>query len=784
MAKTIEPNSLEAPSPRQLGRHLRAVRRAKRLSRAEVARSAGLTKRELSALERGRAEISDNDLWCLAGSCGVDVSDLLPRRDELDIGSQLSSLTIGDAMSRLREPAGEDAFLNEYLAMIYELRNLAPGSRIPLREPDLVALADALGGTPEAIEARLHELIGASREEAARLRAMILPPLALPSPLDSVAAAHALSDSADTNAEDFWTRRHDPLDPASDPLLGGGGLAPPPFPNDAYAPNADPYASNGHPFDAEPDPFAGVEPPPPPFGTPAGPAATMPPPWESADVAPPWEPADVAPPWEPADAAPPWEPAEAADVAPPWVSAPDDLPPPPGAPGTMPAADLPPPPPPFAVPAFVGGAGIGRDDDPMSPVLGGFGGPESGAEDPFAISEITNSTEWHEAVSMRDERWPSVDLVSAPPHPDVTTLDDLLRAPLRDRATFDDSAPVAHTDDAAVPGVAAITDWPSATTTDDFTTAELDGESPTASFNLLAAAVAAAEAEGALEDVDQAAEDDPVPASEPDDDFPPTSLVTNVDDVDDEDGSESVDGLADQPRLDFEAAPSPAPPTLVELDDVAPIAWSAVVTEPVTTPLSETVPLIAAERSAPSRYEQAGPDWEIGGTFPATAIGDDGALSLRRAEFRWALADLRATRDIAVEASLDFGAGAGFGVVFLASVDATGRLSGYSFDVDPVYAGGSFLVRQWEEDRQHWKPIAQVAVDDPTRLYGPHVLLVVLRDDQLEAFVDGEIVLTVGALSRESLNVGRSPCSGDRVGVQAWSTTDVTVSKLRVGYYD
>src|SRR5438067_2456195 len=86
--------------------------------------------------------------------------------------------------------------------------------------------------------------------------------------------------------------------------------------------------------------------------------------------------------------------------------------------------------------------------------------------------------------------------------------------------------------------------------------------------------------------------------------------------------------------------------------------------------------------------------------------------------------------------------------------------------------------------RQRWKPLAQVAVDEPTRLYGPHVLLVVLRDDQLDAFVDGEIVLTVGALSRESINVGRSPCSGDRVGVQAWSTTDVTVSKLRVGYYD
>ena len=61
--------------------------------------------------------------------------------------------------------------------MIYELRNLPPGTRPPMREEDLAALADALGGTPEAIEARLGELIGASRDEAARLRVMILPPL-------------------------------------------------------------------------------------------------------------------------------------------------------------------------------------------------------------------------------------------------------------------------------------------------------------------------------------------------------------------------------------------------------------------------------------------------------------------------------------------------------------------------------------------------------------------------------------------------------------------------------
>ncbi|HZP29629.1 MAG TPA: helix-turn-helix transcriptional regulator [Acidimicrobiia bacterium] len=56
--------------------HLKALRRAHGLSRAQVARSAGLTRRELRRYERGRA-VSETDLRSIAGSCGVDVEDLV-----------------------------------------------------------------------------------------------------------------------------------------------------------------------------------------------------------------------------------------------------------------------------------------------------------------------------------------------------------------------------------------------------------------------------------------------------------------------------------------------------------------------------------------------------------------------------------------------------------------------------------------------------------------------------------------------------------------------------------
>ena len=93
----------------------------------------------------------------------------------------------------------------------------------------------------------------------------------------------------------------------------------------------------------------------------------------------------------------------------------------------------------------------------------------------------------------------------------------------------------------------------------------------------------------------------------------------------------------------------------------------------------------------PTQFVAAGTDWQVGGIFPATAMADDGTLALRRADVRWALADLVADDDFTVRATVDFTSGAGFGILFRVSTDDTERITGYSFDVDPIYGGGGFL---------------------------------------------------------------------------------------------
>lgn len=175
MAKTADDTRAGTPSARDLGQRVRDVRREQGLSRSDVARSSGLTRRELAAYERGAAEMPDTDLFCIAGSCGVDVTALLPERTPVVVDTHLSSVAIGDSVRRLRGEGPRDGVLTQYLSLIDDLRRLPPGSPLPHRDTDLAVLADALGHSPEAIEGRLVELARMSPTDAARVRALLVP---------------------------------------------------------------------------------------------------------------------------------------------------------------------------------------------------------------------------------------------------------------------------------------------------------------------------------------------------------------------------------------------------------------------------------------------------------------------------------------------------------------------------------------------------------------------------------------------------------------------------------
>ena len=162
-------------TPKQLGKHLRSIRRKKGLSLSEVARGAGLSRRELVNYERGKAAIPESDLWVLAGSCGVDVAELMPTTSSNELTAAASSTSVGDTVSQLRRNQ-EDAGISAYLHTLQKLQALPAGKRIPVKERELEEIATALGSTPRSIEQKLQEVLQVSPDEAERLRAMILVP--------------------------------------------------------------------------------------------------------------------------------------------------------------------------------------------------------------------------------------------------------------------------------------------------------------------------------------------------------------------------------------------------------------------------------------------------------------------------------------------------------------------------------------------------------------------------------------------------------------------------------
>jgi hypothetical protein len=181
-----------------------------------------------------------------------------------------------------------------------------------------------------------------------------------------------------------------------------------------------------------------------------------------------------------------------------------------------------------------------------------------------------------------------------------------------------------------------------------------------------------------------------------------------------------------------------------------------------------------------TEFVAAGDDWELGNALPLVEVRGQGALVMRRADERWALADVTTTPDFIAEVDVDFRSGPGLGVLFRASIDDAGRMSGYSFDIDPIYDGGGYLVRQWMADRELWNPIARVSTGDPSSMYGSLTVRLVLVDEHLTVLVNGVEVITVENLKQASVDRGREAAAGDRIGVQAWSSSDLVIDTLRV----
>jgi transcriptional regulator with XRE-family HTH domain len=168
-------SSANAASTESAPSSLAAVRRAAERSRGQISEATGLSRRTVRALESGRQIPSDSEVEALAEALGVEPSEIL-RAASASAGVRAKKQRKKRRRATVRQRDDDsDRLLREYISMVRELRDAQRVSAVTLREHDLSELAKALGGTPEAIEARLMELLDTDHEQAERLRTDIVP---------------------------------------------------------------------------------------------------------------------------------------------------------------------------------------------------------------------------------------------------------------------------------------------------------------------------------------------------------------------------------------------------------------------------------------------------------------------------------------------------------------------------------------------------------------------------------------------------------------------------------
>jgi hypothetical protein len=166
MTKRTDPNWEFAglAPPRRLGALLGEVRTASGASLDELAtRSSGTwTAEQLASAELGGVELDDARLQQVADLYGVDVADIVPARSRLvvDLDEGILRMDGRRTATEIGDGADRHEVLARYLALVYSMRRVPPGTEITLRVDDLDVLGKCLRVGQRALVADLDSLMG------------------------------------------------------------------------------------------------------------------------------------------------------------------------------------------------------------------------------------------------------------------------------------------------------------------------------------------------------------------------------------------------------------------------------------------------------------------------------------------------------------------------------------------------------------------------------------------------------------------------------------------------
>lgn len=170
--------------PKRLGNLLASARLdgGYTLDEATTALGGLWTPVSLLEAETGRRVLADDELSELTTLYDIPTSTLIPARSHLVVDITEGTLAFGGETVRTERssPQRRDV-LGRYLSMVYAMRDVTPGTQVPLRLPDLEVLEGVFGTDRRVIEDELRELMsdptGSVGLRTRRLRGRLLVPL-------------------------------------------------------------------------------------------------------------------------------------------------------------------------------------------------------------------------------------------------------------------------------------------------------------------------------------------------------------------------------------------------------------------------------------------------------------------------------------------------------------------------------------------------------------------------------------------------------------------------------
>ena len=143
-------------------------------------------------------------------------------------------------------------------------------------------------------------------------------------------------------------------------------------------------------------------------------------------------------------------------------------------------------------------------------------------------------------------------------------------------------------------------------------------------------------------------------------------------------------------------------------------------------------------------------------------IGDDGDVLL---------ANGTEGSDYSISSDANLASGNGYGLFFRTSESETGGIEGYTFQYDPGYGGGQFIMRKWVNGYELWPPFAAASPPQGFEWHNTdRQVSVDVSGDVFTAFVDGAEVL-VGSDSTYATG---------SVGIRTWNSSQVCFDNFTV----